>query len=369
VSKNIASPSAGRWSRRFVIVAAWSCAAFGIASEAPAATARVQWRAGPGEGAAQYRVYIRGAGTPYTGSPQWSGAGTPAADGSTSATVTYTAASSGTNYFSVAAINDAGDESALSMELPVGTPVPCRKDSCTSTSSCDFGAAADGTACDDASFCNGAETCRGGTCAVRVPRDCGDDVQCTVDACDETANRCTHVAPAGCCLACDAGDPCLAAACAEGDCTAGPGTNIDRALVQFRERASDVKATVKGRFSGDPSVDPSVTGAVVELRAADGAILYSGAIAGSAFTRSKTGQRYRFAARGAEPDPLWNGIVSLDLRAKKSSIWLVTAKAATPELASAFIEPTLTWAIRLGDTCARHMDASCTQSARASNCR
>ena len=48
--------------------------------------------------------------------------------------------------------------------------------------------------CDDGNFCDGAERCVDGRCAAGTPPDCGDGVACTVDACDDVADACVHVA-------------------------------------------------------------------------------------------------------------------------------------------------------------------------------
>ena len=49
------------------------------------------------------------------------------------------------------------------------------------------------TACDDGLFCNGAEICgTDGLCLPGEPPSLDDGVECTIDACDETARRVTH---------------------------------------------------------------------------------------------------------------------------------------------------------------------------------
>src|SRR5690606_20562227 len=52
-----------------------------------------------------------------------------------------------------------------------------------------------GAPCDDGVFCNGTERCDPvlASCVPDAPRDCDDDDECTVDACDEGADRCTNV--------------------------------------------------------------------------------------------------------------------------------------------------------------------------------
>jgi hypothetical protein len=49
------------------------------------------------------------------------------------------------------------------------------------------------TDCDDRIFCNGVEVCIAGRCSAGTAVDCGDDVACTVDVCDEGADACVHL--------------------------------------------------------------------------------------------------------------------------------------------------------------------------------
>jgi hypothetical protein len=71
--------------------------------------------------------------------------------------------------------------------------VSCTADSCNeATDSCDH---APGDAfCDDGLYCNGAETCDPlNDCEAGTPPDCGDDVICTIDSCNEQTDVCDHV--------------------------------------------------------------------------------------------------------------------------------------------------------------------------------
>ncbi len=354
------------WSRRLVAAALCACAVV-AASAADAATARVRWLP-RGTAATSYAVYVRNAGSTYPASPVWTGNPVPAADGSISASVTYTAAASGANYFAVVARDESNAETALSQELYLGSPNPCRNDSCPTKTGCDFTTRPDGTSCDDTSFCNGPEVCRGGTCDTSATRDCADAYDCSVDSCDEQAGRCVHSAPPGCCVACDSTDPCLADACSQGDCSAPEGIDIEVNRIKLMRKHDDVKLAAKGRFYADPSIDPSETGAIVAFHASDGALLYSSGIAAQSITKGADGNRYRFAVSAAKSQLLGNGVVRLDLRVK-GDLWLVTLKAQTPLLMDAFLEPTVTWSLRMGATCTRRMDMSCDQNGKLSVCR
>lgn len=46
--------------------------------------------------------------------------------------------------------------------------------------------------CDDGLYCNGAEACQAGVCVSGTPVACDDGVACTVDSCDEVSDACVH---------------------------------------------------------------------------------------------------------------------------------------------------------------------------------
>ena len=360
-------PSADRGSRRLFVLAAASWAAFLCApSSLDAATALVRWRPGGVGAVTRYDLFVRDGGEPHAAAPAWSGNPPPATDGSLSAEVTYTPATSGVNYFAMVAVS--GDqESALSRELPVGTPSPCRADTCSSETDCDFHIVADGTPCDDGAFCNGSETCQSGACTTTAARNCADTSPCTVDTCDEAANACTHVASPSCCPACDGSDPCLTDACAAGDCTADRGVEVEIDRLRFATGKSDVALSLKGRLATDAALAPTDTGAILELRTADGALLHWSAVAPEAFRAQASGGRYRFVA-GRDADPSWNGLDRLGFR-RKGPVWIVTAHLAAAALADAAREPSLTLVLRVGSTCARRLAAPCEQRSTLSICR
>jgi hypothetical protein len=335
---------------------------------AEAATARVRWLPSPDPTVTRYDVYVRDAGNRYA-TPAWSGRAAPDADGAMSALVAFTPARSGANWFAVVAVT-AEEESPLSRELATGTLNPCRSDSCSSKTSCDFSAAADGTACDDDSFCNGPEICRSGFCDGSPTRDCADTSTCTVDACDEATDTCTHVASPGCCSACDGRDPCLADACAAGDCSAAPGGDVTIHRMTFIVRDDTTKLSLRGSFAADADIDPSTSGAIVELRAADGALLHASAVAPESFTASPSGRRFQFGA-GSDDDAEAgdeNGLDRLIIR-RNDDRWLVFAQLASPELRDAAESSALSVVVRIGGTCVRRLEATCERSDTHAICR
>ena len=354
------------WLRHVLAVAAALCAALGLVHEAEAATAKARLRWLPSTGATSYNLYVRAPGVAY-GAPVPVTNPTPGGDGSVSAVLTYTVAAGGTNYFAVSAVGPNSSESGFSRELTIGAVNPCRLDECVSRTSCTFGNKSNGTSCDDELFCDGAEVCVQGACVTAGPRDCGDAIACTVDECDETLGLCTHNGPPGCCLACDTSDPCLAHACAIGDCRAGDGLELEVNRVRLLYKAAGVKLAAKGAFTPEVLTDPTITGALIELHAQDGAVLYSSAIPGYAFKSGTDHGRYRFTASRAESE-ISNGLTRLDVRSKKGS-WLITLKGETTLLQTTFLEPNLTWLVRFGDQCARRLSMECNQTQTHASCR
>ncbi|UCE59714.1 MAG: hypothetical protein JSU63_20010 [Phycisphaerales bacterium] len=67
--------------------------------------------------------------------------------------------------------------------------------------------------CDDGEYCNGAETCDLGTntCQAGTPVECSDNIDCTVDTCNETSDACDHTPDDAFCdnqLYCDGTETC-----------------------------------------------------------------------------------------------------------------------------------------------------------------
>ncbi len=358
-----------RWLRHFMTVAVLSCVAAAMPLDAFAATARVTWLPRGAGTVTEYRVYVRNGGTAYgAAAPAWKGNPTPAADGSVSALVTYTPASAGVNFFSVVAVGSEAGESGLSVELPIGGANPCRADVCTTKTACNFALRPDGFACDDAVFCNGAEVCRAGVCDASVPRNCGDAIDCTEDVCDEESATCIHAGPPGCCPACDSDDPCVADACAAGQCAVAEGSDLAVNRVRFMNKRSGVKLAGKGSFLADPALDPRQTGVAIEMRSLDGSVVYRASIAGHLLKAGASGERFRFSSGNSTSSPDVNGITRLDFRIK-GGMWRTTIKAETPALAEAFTESSLTLVMKLGGSCVRRMHMPCSPTSALSICR
>ncbi len=307
-----------RRTRRLIIAAALACAGSTLPpSSSDAATARVRWL--PSESAAitHYDVYVRNAEAIYDEGPAWSGTPAPDADGLLEALVTFTPAAAGANYFSIVAVKGPVT-SPLSHELPTGTPAACRVDECTTQTSCDFSELPDGTSCSDTT-----------------------------------------------------GDPCLsqcrAGVCATATGSGGASTEVEVDRLRFTTAGSTVKAKLGGEFPADTAISPATTGAVVELRAQDGTVLYSSSIAAPSFTTTPSGRRFTFGATRADPDPGWNGLSRLKLR-RSGSKWDLTARLDSPALLEASLESTITLVLRMGATCFRRLDATCELKPSGSTC-
>jgi len=73
--------------------------------------------------------------------------------------------------------------------------------------------------CSDGLFCNGAEQCTEQGCQAGTPRNCGDGVACTADACNEANDSCTHTPNHSACgdsQFCNGTEQCTANGCTAG---------------------------------------------------------------------------------------------------------------------------------------------------------
>jgi hypothetical protein len=118
-----------------------------------------------------------------------------------------------------------GAEACAAGTCVAGTPLACDDGLGCTLDTCDEAAdrcehVPDDALCDDGLYCNGAEACAAGTCVTGTPVACDDGVACTLDACDEAADRCEHAPDDGLCddgLYCNGAETCDAAL----DCQSG----------------------------------------------------------------------------------------------------------------------------------------------------
>jgi hypothetical protein len=125
-----------------------------------------------------------------------------------------------------------GTETCVDNVCIAGTPVncadavPCTADLCNETTDqCDH--TPNNGACTDGQFCNGTETCDPSTgCTAGAPPTCADGVTCTIDACEEATDDCSHTPSNAACTdglfcngieTCDAVEDCQAASAPDCD--------------------------------------------------------------------------------------------------------------------------------------------------------
>jgi hypothetical protein len=111
--------------------------------------------------------------------------------------------------------NTCNPVTGLCDELPVADGATCTDNSaCTGPDACLAGACAGGpaVACDDGLYCNGQETCAPESgCQAGPPLILTDELACTVDSCDEESDQPTHTPNDAVCdngLYCDGQEVC-----------------------------------------------------------------------------------------------------------------------------------------------------------------
>ena len=129
--------------------------------------ARLRWTASSDSRVQGYSVYVREATTAY-GTARDAGAPARQADGSVAWTLTGLSPTA-VYFVAVTARTTTGLESALSNELPIGTPNSCVSDTCTSRTQCSVQRLPDGSPCGPPGATCGA-TCLAGVCAGLADR-------------------------------------------------------------------------------------------------------------------------------------------------------------------------------------------------------
>jgi hypothetical protein len=357
-----ASSGRGGVVRAGLVLLALVLGVMGAAGEAAAASARVRFAPTLDPRVVAYDVWVRPAGSPYT-TPRRATPLTNHDDGSVSYVVDGLSTTT-VYYFAVTAITGDAKESRFSDELPLGDVDPCRTDRCTSRTGCDFAPRPDGSFCSDGVFCNGAETCNAGACVPGATVTCDDGIECTVDACDEQANRCSHQGPAGCCTACESRDPCGIDACAAGLCVVPDGQPFHLQKVKIVGNPNGSTMLLKGSFTPTDAPDPALDGASFEIQDPNGASLYRVNFPEGLIVRNPrpTNPGFRFVS-SKKKAAQYGGMTVLDLKIKGPR-WIVTMKGETGQPASTFARPDLAWVLSMGDKCVRRVDMPCRQYRR-----
>ena len=182
-----------------------------------------------------------------------------------------------------------------------------------------------------------------------TPRSCASDADCIDGA---------------------AGDPCQAGFCLAGTCvrssTASPDHTfrVDRFVFRLRGRLHRLHA--HGSFVASSPLDPTTTGASINV-GAPGGVVYSASVPAGAFVAKRQGDSVRYVARHglrrAAP-----GLKRLVL-AEQGGTMDVMLTLGGPLLAGLAGQPSLTWTVRVGEECVRHLDLLCgAQSGPVTSC-
>ena len=117
-------------------------------------------------------------------------------------------------------------------------------------------------------------------------------------------------------------------------------------------------------------IDPTISGAVIELVDAAGGSLYRAEAPGVAFAGDRARRIFKFrGGLGSEARAQANGLKTLIFKQKQRRT-VVLVEAATADLAEARDTPSLTWLIRSGGTCMKVLQLTCrSTSRRATRCR
>jgi hypothetical protein len=374
-----------------------------VGARAEAGGARLRWMPSADPRTTGYYVYVRHAGSAY-GAPLDAGQPAVEADGSMAYRVSGLSAGE-TYYFAVSAYTADAIESGLSAELVLGAANPCVVDRCVTPTACDFRPVADGSSCDDGLYCNGIAVCQAGVCRGGPPPSCSDGVACTTDRCDEALARCVHVAQPGCCTTdadcrdtdvCTSGEHCAqgtcvslavscpASACADAFCDPQAGCSLmptpdgvtcadgcdalEPRRITLAAAPDSASLTLRARFRTDGAIDPANAGLSIELADPTGAPAWSATVPGYLFAAKSNGTKFRY---GAAPDgaAATGGVSSVILR-RRAGGWLLSLRAAAPELLAAVGQPALAATVRFGDACVRDATLTCAgDPGQASLCR
>jgi len=327
-------------------------ALFCLGGLAHAATygALVRWLPSPAP-VAGYHVWVRPVAGSY-GTPLDAGLPAPAADGSLGFTATGLAL--GTSYaFALSAYAASGAESTRSNEIVVQSPPtttttrPPASTSTTTTSST----------------------------TSTAPRVLPTTTTTLVAACDPTAcpdpGPCLRpvCGPSGACAAvpvadgspCDAADPCAPGACTAGACAPAAPMSVgalDVGTLVLRTAGRARRLVARGTFVAGAPLDPSASGLVLELYAADGAPLYRAALDGPAFRARRARREFHWAAAPRDVPPGAAGLRRVVVRVEGLSVHVLVV-ARDRSLVRAAAAPHLAWVVRVGEECARDLDLAC----------
>jgi hypothetical protein len=219
-----------------------------LPTESRALVAQLRWQPSTDSRVTGYFVYVRPATMPY-GAALDAGAPRPASDGTLSYDVTGLSDSQ-VYFVAVTAHTATNLESALSNELPIGTPNPCVQDSCATKTQCTLRQLPNGTACGGAAAAQCGATCLAGVCSGLSPS----------------------------------------------------GSSIDS--IRLRLSSSLFRLTASGRFAATPSFDPASDGLTLTLSDGGGTALVQTTLPATAFVGSSDDNSIKLARQKTGQAPL-----------------------------------------------------------------
>jgi fibronectin type III domain protein len=360
-------------------------------------SAVVRWSASPSANVAGYRVYVRPVGSTI-GVPRDAGLPAPAGDGSLSFVVSGldTTASYG---FAVTAVTPTA-ESPLSNEIvlagtappattttstapprPTTTTTSAPSSTSTSTSTSSTTSTTLGPACVadadcvDTDACTNNERCEAGHCTLE-PVVCPDTGACSEATCDPVAGCRVDPLPDG--SPCEGSDPCIPGTCNAGVCTApapaahgrGPDTHV-LAVSRFvlRRGRAGHRLLAQASFAVEGTIDPTAGGGLLQLRDADGGILYEADVPGATWRANRSRRAFRYVASGTRRAPeTAHGLTKIVLRIR-GTIADVSVSGSSPDLAVIAEQPALGMVLALGDRCVRDPALDCRVSDADTACQ
>jgi hypothetical protein len=171
---------------------------------------------------------------------------------------------------------------------------------------------------------------------------------------------------------CDTGDPCDAGICAGGVCV--PGTAAARrpelavTKLVLRPAGSWTRVVARASFPASSALAPTETGALLDLRTADGALLYRVDLPPTAFRANPTGTRFRcVGARAGRPGSPERRLRRLTFRRAGAQVRLrLEASLPAPPVRTGLMRVGL--GVRLGGDCAHEAGLRCTAVGRVLDC-
>jgi hypothetical protein len=254
-----------------------------------------------------------------------------------------------------------------------------RRCSHTGTSAC----CASDEECADDDLCTTNERCSRGRC-VSDAVVCAGGGRCDLTACDPTLGCQVTPLPDG--ASCEDGNPCTAGeTCRSGECVLPQKGAVSPAAAAAGETLVVQKFTLKnagrrgtrlsarGSFTSFSPLDVGAGDVKLEVRDAEGTVVYSATVPGSAFVQDRGGTRLLYWIPNGET-PVYNGLRKLLLTTNDGAIDVVAKGLIPPSeeetvpaplaahaarTSSSFDDTTLAWAMHLFNGCVSDPTLEC----------